>query len=147
MIIVVSDGEIRGDETRLLRGQVETIQASAIVRITAARVVDQSRAVGCPVRRFKRLRGAVDELAAAGSHFEDFQMTSNVIPVRNEVGLGRAYDAHVAESRVLDHVRVVRTEEQAGINIVAERQISLARRQWFTETRRRDDVIASFPLK
>src|SRR5436190_20991564 len=127
MIVIVPDGEIRGDETRLPGCQVEAIQTAAIVRITATGVVDQSRAVGRPVRRFKRLGRTVNELAASGSDLEDFQMTSNVVPVRNEVDLHRANDAHVAKNGLLDHVRVMRTEEQAGINLIAKRQIGLAR--------------------
>src|SRR6185503_15108381 len=113
----------------------------------AARVVNQRGAVRRPVRRFERLSRTMDELAASGGDLEDFQMTSYVIPVRNEVGLRRTNDSHVAEDRLLDDVRVMGTEEQPGINLVAQRQIGLTDCERFTEPRSGEGVIASFPLK
>ncbi len=74
-----------------------------------------------PVRRLERLLRGVDQLPAAGFDVEDLEPAADVVAVRHERVRGGAHQAHVAEGRALDHVGVVRAEEETHVHLVAER--------------------------
>src|SRR5258706_60463 len=95
---------------------------SAAIGATAG-VVDERAAVARPVGRFEGLGRAQDALPAAGRDVEDLQDASDVVPVGHEAFLRRTDDPDVAERGLLDDARIVRAEEEASVDLVAQGQI------------------------
>ena len=66
------------------------------------------------------------DLAVAAGHVQDLEVAADVVAIGNEAVLGRTDDAHVAEDRLLHDVGVVRAEEQAGVDLVAQGEVGEA---------------------
>ncbi len=141
VIVVVARRESRVDHRWLARLQIEAIEP-------AAAVVDQRLAVGRPVRRLNRTGLGVKHRAIARRDVHHLQVAADVVAIRRPAGLRRNHDAHVAEDRLLRHLRIVRTHEQTDIDVVAEIHIGHFRsRERLAELRDRHDELAAGPFE
>ena len=122
VVVVVALRGAGVDEGRLPRGEVEATEPAALLPV-AARVVDEGAAVARPVGRLEGLGRAVEELAMPAGHVEDLEVAPDVVPIGNEPLPGGPDDAHVAEDRPLEHLRVVRAEEEPHEHVVAQTEV------------------------
>ena len=82
------------------------------------------------------------------AHVEDLEDASDVVAVGHEALLRGPDDPHVAEDGPLDDVRVVRAEEEADVDLVAQGQIGeLARGEGVAEARDGHGVGVALPLE
>ena len=100
VIVVVAGSKAGIDFRRCPFGEVKPVQP-------AVAVIDQGLSVSSPVWCLQRIGHVVDRPAATAFDVEDFQITANVLAVRNEVFPGRHGNPHVAEYCLLDHILVV----------------------------------------
>ena len=82
----------------------------------------------------------VEHRALAGRDVHHLEVAADVVAIRRPAGLRRHDDADVAEDRLLRHLRVVRADEQADVDLVAEIDVGhLRARERLAELRDRHD--------
>src|SRR6202012_602603 len=59
----------------------------------------------------------------ASVHVQDFENAAKVIVIGNKIFFSRADQAHIAEGGLFQHVPVVGTDKQSGIDVIAQIQI------------------------
>ncbi len=141
MVVIVAGSEVRVDDLRLPRCEIESVEQSVVV-------VDECLAVGRPIRRLQRFGDPIQDLPMAGVDIHNLEITADVILIRHVAFGRRDHHAHVGESSLLEHVFVVRRNEQSDVDVV--RQIhpgKLGPFKLFTKTCDGHDVPAARPLE
>ena len=133
VVVVVRRGEARVDFRHGLRAQVEAVEA-------AVPVVDERAPVARPVRRLQGVGDGVDDPAPPRRHVEDFEAAPDVVAVLDEARGRRDSDAHAVEEGALGYVLIVRADEEADVDLLAEREaLDAPRRERLAEARGRHD--------